>query len=264
MALFQRYKWAAALVSVSLTAIPLLWLTSWLQTQGEAEVAIAARWSVGITDLTIGETVNRLNELAARNLDPCHLPHLQQMRQEVFASGLIRELSVVDPNGQTLCSDRGSSFAARDVVASAATSDPTIMLDVVQILDSNERMLRVRRLAPRRAPMLAALLRPSMLLPQVMPDGGVFFGYARMTLADGSLIGASGTEAALHEDHLFKRAQSASYGAIITVAMQRSGVIANYEDLRRIGMVVTGLVAIVLLGVCAGHPLALPTAQFDT
>ena len=59
MALFQRYKWAAALVSVTLTAVPLLWLTSWLQTQGEAEVAIAARWSVGITDLAIGETVNR-------------------------------------------------------------------------------------------------------------------------------------------------------------------------------------------------------------
>lgn len=248
MALFQRYKWAAALVSVTLTAVPLLWLTSWLQTQGEAEVAIAARWSVGITDLAIGETVNRLNDLAARNLDLCQPANQQRLRQEVFASGLIKELSIVDPNGQTLCADTGSSFAARDLIASTATSDPTIMLDVVQILDSNERMLRVRRLAPRRAPMLAALLRPAMLLPQVMPDGAAFFGYARMTLADGSLIGTSGTEGALHEDHLVKQVQSALYGAIITVAMQRSGVIANYDDLRRIGMVVTGLVAIVLLG----------------
>ncbi len=248
MALFQRYKWVAALVSVSLTAIPLLWLTSWLQTQGEAEVAIAARWSMGITDLAIGETVNRLNELAARNLDTCQASQIQQMRKAVFASGLIRELSIVDPNGQTLCSDTGSSFAVRDLIASAATSDPTIMLDVVEILDTNERMLRVRRLAPNRASMLAALLRPSQLLPQVMPDGGVFFGYARMTLADGSLIGSSGTEGALQEDHLVKRIQSVPYGAVVTVAMQRSGVVANYEDLRRIGMVVTGLVAIVLLG----------------
>ena len=55
LALFQRYKWLAAVVSVTLTAIPLLWLTSWLETQGEAEVAIAARWSVGMTDLVIGE-----------------------------------------------------------------------------------------------------------------------------------------------------------------------------------------------------------------
>lgn len=248
MALFQRYKWAAALVSVSLTAIPLFWLTSWLQTQGEAEVAIAARWSMGITDLAVGETVNRLNDLAAKNLDPCQPPQIQMMRQAVFASGLIRELSVVDPNGQTLCTDTGSSFAARDLVASAATVDPTIMLDVVKIIDSDERMLRVRRLAPDRASMLAALLRPSQLLPQVMADGDLFTGYARLTFTDGSLIGIAGNEAAVYGDHLLKRAQSSYYGIVVTIVMQRGDIIANYDDLRRIGMVVSGLVAMVLLG----------------
>ena len=247
MGLFQRYKWIAALVSVSLTAIPLLWLTSWLQTQGEAEVAIAARWSIGLTDFAIGRTVNHLNALAAQNVDTCQASQIQQLRRGVFASGLISELSIVDPAGHTLCTDTGNTFAARDVIASTATSDRTIMLDVVRLLDTNEQLLRVRRLAPNREPMLAALLRPALLLPQVMSDGSAFVGYARMALPDGTPIGTSGTETSLYEEYLVKRIQSALYGAVVTVVMQPSGVIANYDDLRRIGMVVTALVAIVLL-----------------
>lgn len=248
MALFQRYKWFAAVVGVLLTGAPLLWLTSWLQRQGEAEVAITAQWSIGITELTIGQAIVTLNDLAGRSVDGC--AQVEQLRQAVFASSVIRELSVVDPAGQTLCADTGRAFTARDVLASAATSDRDIMLDVVRIVDSNERLLRVRRLAAKRAPMLAALVRPSLLLPQVTPDGGFFSGFARMTLADGTLLGASGSESALREDHVVSRAQSGNYGPIVTVAMQRSGVIASYDDLRRIAMVVTGLIALVIL-LCA-------------
>ena len=62
MALFQRYKWLAAAVGIVLTGVPLLWLTSWLQRQGEAEVAIAAHWSVGVTDLVIGQIGGSVNQ----------------------------------------------------------------------------------------------------------------------------------------------------------------------------------------------------------
>ena len=116
---FQRYKWVAAAVGILLTGVPLLWLTSWLQKQGEAEVAITANWSVGITDLMIGQTVTTLNDLATRNVDSCQPSQVEQLRRAVFASGLIRELSIVEANGQTLCADSGRLFAARDVLASA-------------------------------------------------------------------------------------------------------------------------------------------------
>jgi sensor c-di-GMP phosphodiesterase-like protein len=250
LALFQRYKWIAAVLGILLTGAPLLWLTSWLQRQGEAEVAITAHWSVGVTELTIGHAVVSLNDLKTRKVDSCQPPHLEQLRHAVFASGSLKELAIVDAGGQTLCTDTGRSFVARDVLASAATSDPDIMLDVVRLVDSSERLLRVRRLEPRRAPMLAALMRPAVLLPQVTPDGGAFSGFARMTLADGTLIGTAGSEAALREEHLVSRVRSGGYGPVITVAMQRSGVLANYDDLRRIGMVVTGLIAVVIL-LCA-------------
>jgi len=242
LALFQRYKWIAAVVGILLTGAPLLWLTSWLQRQGEAEVSITANWSVGITDLMINQAVTSLNDLASRNVDSCQPVHVEQLRRAVFASALIREISFVDASGQTLCTDNGRAAMTRDVLASAATSKAGIMLDVVGLDDSNERLLRVRRLAPRKTPMLAALLRPNLLLPQVTPDGSPFAGYARMTLADGTVIGSSGSEDALNDENLVGHTKSQTYGQIVTVVMQRGGRIANYDDLRRIGMVVSGMI----------------------
>ena len=38
--------------------------------------------------------------------------------------------------------------------------------------------------------------------------------------------------------------RSDRYGFVVTAAMVRNGVFATYDDLRRIGMVVTGLLAL--------------------
>jgi sensor c-di-GMP phosphodiesterase-like protein len=247
LALFHRYKWIAAIVGVVLTGVPLLWLTSWLQRQGESEAAIIANWSIGTADHLIGQSVSSLNELARRQVNSCDPAHLDLLRQSLFGADAIREIALVDPNGQTLCTNNGRLFAARDTLASAATSEPDIKLDVVQMVDSGERLLRVRLLTPNRTAMLAALLRPKMLLPMVTTEGSHFTGFARMTLADGTLIGTSGNESALHEEHAVSRKQSQSYGSIVTVAMPRAAVLANYEDLRRIGIVVAGLIAVLIL-----------------
>src|SRR5262249_831585 len=108
LALFHRYKWVAAVVGVLLTGAPLLWLTSWLQKQGEAEVPISAHWSVGIPELMIGQTGTRVTDLATKKVDSCQPSHIAALRQAVFASGLIRELAIVDAGGQTLCTDTGT------------------------------------------------------------------------------------------------------------------------------------------------------------
>ena len=156
----QKHKWLAALLSILLMGALLLWVVSSQQKQTEAEVSFTANWSLAITELVIDETVASLEELAARGVDSCQPSHLELLRQAVFASGSIRELGVIGPQGQTLCTEIGSSFVGRDVLASAVTSNPDIMLDVVRIADTDERMLRVRRLMPRGVPGLALASRP--------------------------------------------------------------------------------------------------------
>jgi sensor c-di-GMP phosphodiesterase-like protein len=52
------------------------------------------------------------------------------------------------------------------------------------------------------------------------------------------------------KDYISERARSERYGPVATVTMQRRGTIASYEDLRRIGIVVSGMLALTIL-ICA-------------
>ena len=59
---------------------------------------------------------------------------------------------------------------------------------------NDERMLRVRRLLSSSRMSLAAILPAELLLPQVAPDGTRFTGYARIALADDTVVGAAGSD----------------------------------------------------------------------
>ncbi len=242
-------KLLAAVLGILIAVVPIYWLTSWLQQQGVAEVSVAANWSIGFVDLTIDRAVASLNDLASRGVDSCSAANTETLRQSVFASGTIKQLALVGPSGQTLCTDMGAAFVAPDVLASAATSDPDVMLDVVRQAGRDERLLRVRLVAPQRKPAIAALLPVDLLLPQIAPDGSALQGYARLTLTDGSLIGTSGkgTAGAPAKGHISAQARSKRYGAVATVTMGRRGMIASYDDLRRIGIVVSAMFAVAIL-----------------
>ncbi len=239
----------AAVLGILIAAVPIYWFTSWLEEQGVAEVSVAANWSISYVDLTIDRVVASLNDLANRGVDSCSPANTEALRQAVFASGLIKELALVGPSGQTLCTDRGTSFAAPDVFASAATSDPGIMLDVVHEAGRDERLLRIRVLAPQRKPAIAALLPVNLLLPQIAPDGSALQGYARLRLGDGTLIGTSGDDAGgvPVKGQISAQARSTRYGPTTTVTMLQHGTIANYDDLRRIGIVFSGMFAVAIL-----------------
>ncbi len=247
--MFHKYKWAAALLGVLLTAAPIYWLTSWLEKQGEAEATITARWSVAAMDVAIGDAAATIREIAARRTATCDAPYVNELRQRVFRSHYLKEIAIVDAKGQTVCTDLGNTFSVRDVLVSSATPQPGLMLDAVRT-DTDEQFLRVRLVGSRGQPSIAALLRADAMLPRLTSDGERFSGYVRIALVDGTVIAAIGDEnekAVLREEGVVSVVQSESYGPSVTVAMRRNGVIANYNDLRRIGMVLTGLIAIVIL-----------------
>ena len=238
MVALQKHKWLTVGLSVLLTGSLLLWGAWWLQKQREADDLVTAGLSLGLTELMIDETVAHLDELASAGVDSCEWPHLELLRRTAFASSIIKDLDVVGTYGQTLCTGLGGAFAG-EVLASAATSNPDIMLDVVGLTETKERLLRVRRLAPRGMPGLAALLRTDLMLPRVTADGGRFAGIARMTLADGTVVATSGAgtaEAALPNANVVGRVRSVRYGPIVTVAAQADPAVANAKDLRVIAL----------------------------
>jgi sensor c-di-GMP phosphodiesterase-like protein len=250
----ERYKWMAAVLGVMLTGVPVLWLTSWLEKQGEAEAYIMANRAIRIVDLRIGQAATILNDLASRGVNTCEPGHLEVLRQKVLISGPIKEFALVAANGQTLCTDSGLPTERRSVLASAAAARDGLMLDVIEFAGWHERMLRVRRLPSNGRPALSALLPAGLLLPRAW-HGGHPRGHARLKLADGTLIGAVGAQPVSDpERYASSRQRSERYGPIVEITMAREGVIANYDDLRRIGMVVSGLLAILILGIALVIP----------
>jgi hypothetical protein len=147
LAALTKYKWLAAVVGVLLTGGPVLLFTSWLQSQGGAEASVAAYWSIRNMELMIDQAVTSFHELDARGIHSCGASDVEILQQTLFASESFRELGVIDRSGQTLCTDHGNVFLARDTIVTAATSSSEIMLDVVRTTESTERLLRVRRLA---------------------------------------------------------------------------------------------------------------------
>ncbi len=227
-------------MGVLIAGIPLLWFSSWLTNQGEAEVSVEAKAAIRLTELIIDQAVTNFDQLDSGGIRSCRPSDVQLLQRISFASDSIRELAVVDRTGQTLCTDRGNVFPLRVVIATATTSNPDLMLDVVRTAKSDERLLRVRRLPSLGRAGLSALLSVNQLLPRIAPDGRPFSGYAQMTLADRTLVKSSSNNflaITQHADPLLASATSKRYGLIMTVAMERHGVIATLDDLRRIGIV---------------------------
>ncbi len=241
-------KLIAAVLGILATGVPMLLFNAWLKKQGGDEVSITAAWALGSAEIQLDQTVSALNALSARGIDSCRPTNLEAMRQAALLTGPIKEVMLIASNGQIMCSDTGALIGRQQLVVSTSTAEPAVMLDVVRMSERNERFLRVRKTNKDKSA-IAALVPASLLLPQASIQGGRMIGYSRLTVPGGTLVGESGTapDPAAANESFLHQLRSARYGVTMTVAMERQGVIANYEDLRRIGMVVTGVIALVIL-----------------
>jgi hypothetical protein len=245
----NNLKLAAGVVGVLATGVPIVLFNAWLRQQGEAEASVLASWALRSAETQLDQTVATLQDLSARGVDSCRPADLEAMRRAVLSTGPIKVLRLIAPSGRATCTDTGGSIGNYEVLSTAAGS-PGVMLDVVRLPNQNERFLRVRRAVAPDAPSIAALVPASLLLPQTSMQGGRLLGQMRMTLADGTSVGDIGTAqpaAGMEKAQLLKRTQSKRYQFVVTVSMGRNGVVASYDDLRNIGKVVTGFIALIIL-----------------
>jgi sensor c-di-GMP phosphodiesterase-like protein len=87
----------------------------------------------------------------------------------------------------------------------------------------------------------------SLLLPQVSIHGGPLSGSVRLMFAGGAQIAEAGPPQGGAPEQHYARQRSQAYGISAAVTLPHSGLIASHDSLNRIGVVVTGTVAIVIL-----------------
>jgi sensor c-di-GMP phosphodiesterase-like protein len=227
-----------------------LWLGSIAEQQGVEELELSARRHMALSEARIAQTVETLDSVAARNIDSCRPGHIDALRQMTFVTTPIKELSIVAPDGRTLCTDVGSQPEQRTVVASEPLSkNSPVLLEVVRLGARPEQWIRIRRPGVDGANGVAALMPAVLFVPQVSTRGNTPKFYARMMMAGGTPIAESGQPAAAeqHDKVLTVDDDSDRYALKAFVSSPRSAVLANSSDLQAMGIVASGLLAILIL-----------------
>ncbi|HEY1542450.1 MAG TPA: EAL domain-containing protein [Xanthobacteraceae bacterium] len=248
----RQKKLIAAVVGVVLTGLPLagfdLWLAQRIDRQSGATILNSARRAITVIDTRLDEVVAALDTLAAQGVASCDAADMEKLRRVSFATPSVKEIGVVGPNGETLCSDLGVPLGARVIAEPVRTAPPgKILLEVIRLGERPVRYLRVRRFGAGGGS-LAALVAPEVLLPLTSPNGGRFTADARILTREGVLIGEGGaplppdmTPAQVTRTNL----RSDRFGISVEVAMLRAA--SEPHELRAVGLIVNLVVLFAVL-----------------
>ena len=112
----------AIVVGASLAGAPLIafnfWLEALIERQGEAEVGTAARRAIALAEARVRDTVGALDGLAARGVNACEPAPIEAMRRAAFSTIPVKEVAIVGPDAETLCTDLGLPLGERTMLSS--------------------------------------------------------------------------------------------------------------------------------------------------
>ena len=228
------------------------WEERFIESRGQEAVASAAARKLALAENRVDRVLATLDDLAQQGIQSCSLAHLEAMRKAVFANVMIKEISVIGADGQPACTTSGLAAGARKVLSSQQAASPAahMWIDIFNFGDAKEKIMRVRRTDGDNAGGLSALLLGTTLIAQSSTEGTPLKGYGRMTMQDGTLIGASGAPADAEspgETALTADASSIRYGLNVSMSISRAGFRAETAHIQTLGLGITGALALLLL-----------------
>ena len=111
-----------------------IWLSGLAERQAREELGHAAQRHMTLSESRIARAVAALDDVAARGIDTCRVSNVDALRQTTFGATPVKELSIIAPDGRTLCTDVGNQSEQRKVLSSEPLShDSRNILEVVHI-----------------------------------------------------------------------------------------------------------------------------------
>jgi sensor c-di-GMP phosphodiesterase-like protein len=263
----RRNKIVAIVAGVLFLALPSAVfnyrLNGSVERQSEEEMNLGARRIIALAEGRISRAIAILDDLAARGVNSCEPAHLDALRQATFATTPVKELSVIAPDGSTLCSDLSGSLEGRAVVSSEPVEQGSgILLEVVRLGRRPGHIVRINRPGAGTQNGLAALIPTELLIPQVSTQGGPVGMNSRISTRNGTVIGEYIVLAENSEtvgDNLSVDLKSARYAIDATLSLPRASLAARQNDLRAFGAIMTGVLALLTFA----FALMLPKRQRD-
>ena len=247
---FTRKNIIAVVVGVLLAGAPLLafnfWIDGLITRQGQLDVDTSAKRAITLAESRITQVIAALDGLAVRGVDSCRPEDIVAIRQAAFDTSPIKEIAIVGPGGQTLCTDLDLPLGDRKVISSEPLAGANwYTIDIVQI-EHGQTMVRLSRKAGTGPNGIAALVPAKLFLLQVSTQGEPFSAFAQIATASGALIGNVGERADATSGTFVAAAKSDKYGLVNEISMSRERLNEGHADLRWLGLFGTGAVIVIV------------------
>jgi len=250
----RRKLLVAIAIGVVLAASPVaalnIWLSGMAERQAHEELELSMRRHMARSEARIGQALTILEQLAARGVDSCQPQSVAALRQATFGVAPVKELSIVAADGRTLCTDVGNQTEGRKVVSSEPLFNGSdALLEVVQLDGQPGRWIRIRRPGAGSDNGIAALLPAELFVPQVSTRGGPLSFHVGVVTGRGAPIAETGAvmPADNRDDLAVINLPSRRYALQATTWASITELAANHNDLRVLGKVATGFLAICIL-----------------
>ena len=239
-----------------------IWLDGLVERNGREQLGMAARRHIALSEARVDRAVITLDDLAARGIDSCRASNLDALRQTTFGTIAVKELSIVAPDGRTLCTDVGNQPDQRKVISSEPlAAESRYLLELVLLGGQSGQWLRIRRPGTGTGNGVAALIPVNLFVPQVSPGTVLPSFHARMMTTGGTVIfeAAEPTPGQDRDDVIVTSLASSRYAFRATMSASQFVLATHQSDLRALGTIASGLLAIIILALS----VLLPKRQRD-
>ena len=246
---FTRRNVFAVVVGALLAGAPLVafnfWLDGLIDRQGNAEVGTSARRAIALAEARVRDTVGTLDRLAGHGVDSCEPIQIDAMRRATFSTIPVKEVAIVGPDAETLCTDLGLPLGQRTMLSSELLVGASGYWFDIIVLPGGERMVRLRRQVGPGPNGVAALVPATLFLPQVSTQGGPFSAHARIMTRQGAVIGEVGDRSRAEAGPNFAaNIKSDKFGFDVEILTSRARIAAEHVDLKWMGFVGAGVIMV--------------------
>ena len=222
------------------------WISRLIERQTADEVMLSAKRAISLSEMRVGQVIAALDDLAKAGVNSCSPEHLNAMHQASFVTTPIKEVALLDADGQFACAQAGTPAESRKVLSSEPLPGaPGYTIHVVKF-GGNEQMVCLRRQLDG-GKSLAAMVPSELFVPQIAARGGGSGTPASMVTAGGAIISEAGRLPANPQDTVATaQRRSDKYGFLVTASLPRSAT--DHSDLDGLSLFVKVAVALILVG----------------
>jgi len=223
-------------------------LDTYIEHKASEDVRIAAQRAIARAEWRIGQSIAALEAIGKGGLESCADVDVLAIRRALIATTPLKEIAVRDEAGNPKCQELTGASRARALSRDLRTADDRVMLSVVKQIDLNERALRITWDRPGQPLQLVAHIPADVFLPDSSSGRAAGSPAVRLMLSEGTLIAVPGDrlDAGEESDAIEAQNQSTRYPLAASASISRTTALAEHSDLRRIGQIVGGVLALLI------------------